>query len=1476
MIWGAQMFKELFNSLAVEIENFIINEYSRPNFNDTNLEIEYYHHIVDGYNELIFNIDNILNNPNIITHTSLINEINEYKTRLVDGFEKYKNESIVIYYLKELENKNLKNYFFNTLYDFEKSLVSVPFVLVTDYDLQSVLTHAKEYSKDAQTYYFFSTNPYIIDPMFHIPIPNKIVTGSEEQFISKLFTYLTDIYSVYKTQNITNILEFKQQENLLTETLFEFEALITEIDRTKLIIETDTTGKDIFEYIEKISNDVSVFENRILTQDIYRVKALTEKFNKLTDRFETFKSNYLTIPLLQKYMEDLRYEEYLNKFQDYIRLIEDGKINLNKDYILTELNLKELTDIIIMMAKENKKPIIYNIKYTESGKPETLTFQFYQIDKFLTHIKTYYFKLVTNEFVRTPTIAIDNFGDSSIDDLREEHKRDLSVYSKYILQDVEFMNMYEYDIYFNTVVTIQNKLKKSTIKFIENAIKSSPMTFGPIISDYYKKLTTTLANDLIKVKKNKTDIVTSLISLDPKKDEAIKKLNQIADINENIKKSIELSKRYAVLNIGGFIESTIYHSYNDFYNELKLLFSKNAFNELLISYDTLYKNNILNFNMLFSLEKITTNVDNLFTKIDSLNTHYIDMQLHNTYSVCTNNSIEYVSDLFGGDTYKGVRYELTTGLDDFYNYMLEYRKSEYTFLINEKNIKKVYIDNQLIKMNYIRLYDLIMKINNDYMYVFESEQLTQSEKTSLTSDDIVKKLNTLILQQNKVISELTRTIIENKPNNTFVNAILSTDYIQVISTSNNIIEASINEYLDKMIKLTNLISYRNTVDVFDDKVNTHLVSWKDIICNNYIKPSNKVSYNDLEIISANIPLTVSLDAKIELDSTNTVPEFVWDFGEEIIKVGKKIEHTFYTVGLKTVKCEMKYPSGVTYTRILQFDLKPATNSQLVKSGKTKYSPFTTLVDQPKITFKDPITSAQITVPITIKGNITDMIGDGKIIIGENNDGVLLKEKIGYVILGFNGLIFAGTEFDYTTIFSDDFELPLESEFLFDFNISDPIVNKSIIDISNSKFIEYIAKVPKEKAKSVYEITDASLFQRIDETKVEIMPTDIIVMKNKLGRYMVLDVKNIKEITVPDEMKYYFEFDFEYYVNISLNTSERTIFSPLTTEIDIPTILFNTNAKELFGTIIKRLEEINTLKESIKNKKDIEASIVARKKIDDLSELNKTFYINDELERLKAKVSLLQRDYNEYTDKYVLDNNDQTIDIVKKINYLQSQLNNSKTFSEYMNSINAYDFKSNVVDLHILLQFYNDEINSMQLFIQTFDYRSHNIEFYINLYNNLRFIPKRITIQDLKGPYVSQIIQIVKLAREQLFKIKIILNFPIMHPGKYINFDASFKRLSFDYTSETFKEVNESDFYLLNKKLELLYGLEINKVESGVSYTSLIEEVVTYSKLLFGVGMDPKYVSSLGTYIQEVESNVIDEYDDYFMIPFWIDYLEKLS
>jgi len=379
----------------------------------------------------------------------------------------------------------------------------------------------------------------------------------------------------------------------------------------------------------------------------------------------------------------------------------------------------------------------------------------------------------------------------------------------------------------------------------------------------------------------------------------------------------------------------------------------------------------------------------------------------------------------------------------------------------------------------------------------------------------------------------------------------------------------------------------------------------------------------------------------------------------------------------------------------------------------------------------------------------------------------------------------------------------------------------------------------------------------------------------MGRYAVISVDSIKEVIEAEAESFYFEIVFTVNVNISLNQFERKTFKPQSTEIVIPTLIFKTNVKELFNTMITRLESINLLREELKVTTDPESRLTISNKIEDLEQENRKFYLFEEYNKLEAKINSLENMLKQMDVELINYESLSPEDIKHQNLELQNILESTKTFEDYMNTINVYEFRKNVIDLTVLLDLYKEQKAVMGIIIDTYDFKKYDITYYKERIQELKYIGINVSIDTTKN-YIEQIIIIVEMLRTYLFKIKLIINLPIMTEGKYIIFNSTFERLFKDESSMEYVVGTERDLYLLNKKLELRYGYEIDKVEAGSMYVNLIEETTSLLKSTFGTGLSAEDIINLSNYIQAVEDRVIEEYDDFFMIPFWLDYLTKVN
>jgi hypothetical protein len=230
-------------------------------------------------------------------------------------------------------------------------------------------------------------------------------------------------------------------------------------------------------------------------------------------------------------------------------------------------------------------------------------------------------------------------------------------------------------------------------------------------------------------------------------------------------------------------------------------------------------------------------------------------------------------------------------------------------------------------------------------------------------------------------------------------------------------------------------------------------------------------------------------------------------------------------------------------------------------------------------------------------------------------------------------------------------------------------------------------------------------------------------------------------------------------------------------------------------------------------------------------------------------------------------------MIEANNKLVNQLNSTKTFSEYMNSTTLYDFRNNIVDLAIIIELYKEQQKMFKIILETFDYMNKTSEYFLNIFDSCNYIDSKLVDKNqYKGlSYLNQLPLIVKNARTHLYKLKLIINFPILITGKYIIPSEAFDRPVFDLDGNQIV-IDDIDFYLLNKKLELSFGYETKKVNLN---NSLLTDITQIVKTYQGIGLSDIDKTTLGTYIETVERRAIIEYDDFFMLSYWVDYLTKL-
>lgn len=1468
------MFKTQFNSLYVSVKDFILEENKAPTFADPESQIKYYRGIVDEYNTIIFNLENI--QKEIDNTHSLFDEIVETITELNVTFDKYKEKSAIVRaYLNELASLSAKTTFSEKLYRYEQMFLSDPMIKIDVDEIQNILTYAKQYTKDSPTFYYYSNNPFEIDTELNIIIPTRYTFDTAEKLLTSVYNYTYALYNHHISENRVELENMVSLEQNIEEKLFEFKNELSNAKKNKIYPSFDTTKEEYFSMVNGVAESFKEYYTAIVDMGVYRFTSLASTFESIYDSFEVLMDEYKNHELYIGYEKDVLYNQKLEKLTEYVSLLEEGKIKLDTEYVITDISLKDLVDELIDQSRVVKRKIIYTQKYHESGYPKTLEFEFYQTELFLESIKSYYYQLMSENIYRYSNIGINDFGDPTIDDVRNEFQLLLNNYNLYIEKDVNYLNDFEYTTYQQSIITLQDKLRSVGVIFYDSAIKTSHSTYIGVIEKHYASFLKKLDDDLKEI--NNVRNLELVLTVDKNKSEAKDKIIFISEHIKKIEQVLKISNQYVFFGFSEYIDIEIYQPFKTFFDSIQNHFNKEDYVTVITEYNDFYTDNMVDFNILYAFEKFSDSVENIFSKIDIIDQLYVEEYTNDTTSDSYFETINIMDDLFVDDTYKVARNEIFAELDILYAFVISTKSSEKTFLINEKHLKKLYFDNQFMKVNYIRWYHKIIEIFDRYN-ILDKDKLVESEiyhnnKTFIEQFSYKEKISTMILTQNKTLSIISRMINEYG-SNTNVNTVnLSSDIIGNIETFNYDIKADFERYLDVVKKLEKT-EFVIGIDIKKRELESeHSVQWIDIIEDNNVKEPEKVSYNEMETFKGSVPYTVELKAKLEteldVDGNEIEATYKWFIGNSV-KVGKEVIHTFYDEGLHSIRCDIEYPNGDSISRYLEFELTGPQNEQLIKIGTQSYTPLSINPDQPKLTYKDPETGGMVTVVVSVDGNLVEMIENESFSLTGTGDD-LLDVKTGLVILGFEGTEFAGNDYDTSQIFDEEFTYPEENEFLFDFKVSVPYDGMSTVNITKSRFTTFMAKVPSEIT-NVYEIEKASLLNSIG-TDVKISIGDKLVFMNNSERYSVVEIVNIDSDVDVDLGKYDYTIEFRYFVNTSLNQYDRDEFKPDETTMVVPTLIFKTDVRELFNSLIVRLEEINVLREKLESSVDTESFETISSEIAELESKNNEFYLFEELDKIKAKKYSLEQLYDGIESELNIDYDKPFDELDILIEKYHTHINNTKIFSKYINDINAYEFRKNIIDLGILIKLYDDQQIILETLIDTYEYKKNDTQYYIDKINEIKMFDLHGFI-DNTLEYGDMLVNLVRKLRDLLFKIKLIINFPIMSDGKHVVMSDIYYRLSNDMNTDEWTETPESDLFMLNKKLELKYGYEIEKAESGKPYKDFISDHVEFEKELFGKCLSVNDIKDISNYIQVVESKTVSEYDDFFLIPFWLDYLEK--
>ena len=454
------------------------------------------------------------------------------------------------------------------------------------------------------------------------------------------------------------------------------------------------------------------------------------------------------------------------------------------------------------------------------------------------------------------------------------------------------------------------------------------------------------------------------------------------------------------------------------------------------------------------------------------------------------------------------------------------------------------------------------------------------------------------------------------------------------------------------------------------------------------------------------------------------------------------------------------------------------------------------------------------------------------------------------------------------------------EFLFDFRYSMPIEKRMVVDVRNSVNVLKMFRIPAN-VNVLKEVDDITEFAVAEAKYLEVKPGDKIGFLNKKGRWAVIEFNDIYDET--DLYKYDFKFDVRFIVNTATDLKLKTNFKTQIFEMDFPLIQFETNLIELFNSIIERINKINKLKRLIKETNDNELINTYVAEINLLERENTNNYVSMEIKMLKQKKEQLNVLFDSYYGDYFIDAENRKIE--KLIDYdfkadvneykqFYKDINNLyKSFKEIVNDIEPYDFYNGFVDMMKYMDVIDKQIKYLEKILMLFrvDFDEGFFEPIYEFLKQEKLISDESIFDGLMD--VEKAIKIIKIIREKLYKIKLINDLDTKSIS-ILKFSDEFKVWKKDFVSGNWVLKSDKNKYLFYKKLELMYGKEVPKIEDGYEEIDELSELVDYVKNIDNLNMGEEEVMDKSEYIQKLEEEIIEEYDKFYLISYWITYIEK--
>jgi plastocyanin len=1407
--------------------------------------------LIDKYYDIKLQIDGIENND----------LKNDFK-KLSELFE-YNLKKYSVFYVANADyiSRDDKYLFYKELYYFEKIIVPdsdgrINYIS-SNYKYKIISLAAKYADKNNSYYVYYRHNPYgEIDGDTILIIEKKEFTD-KDLFLNDVSNYVSFLYDKYYYTYRNEIEQLKSKLNVFDEKYAElnyfYEKKYNEI---KLIV----NAEEYYNSVNQFENSYERYKKEIIDLGLYYYIELKDKFEELFNKIENFIFELKNDERYKKYFSKIDFDKFVSLLKEYIDYL---YYNKNEEFIeyIKGYNIKEIIEKIIYYMKNYYYDITIKYFSFEKNEFETKTFKFYDYVEFEKFIKEYIYKLsiksinlielnVEKDIVRYPEIY----------DLKKKFDNLYSVFEKYKNDYYEIYSYEDMKIVKDNYLKLKKKLIIVATNYFMNAMKNLPNVYY----NYFEKKFNSILKEINDFEKKLDEIIEN------------KKNNEYSDDMKLVFKAIddieyyynkaEMFKKESVSNLILMSNLDIFDKiikiFGDELNIIKNLFKQEKFRLCIENY--------------LEFKKLNSNYMEIIKLFDRLNEKYkwlqdnIDEVVLEVEKKLSYNDIYRLIDKLGyfkETDYIYNRNKFILDIDILYDYIKSIYPDNVVIISNERDFKKSYYDNLLFYYFIAIVYSVYKNINPKYDKLEQLKNIYNNQSEFLKM--FIKSIN--YISNNSFLDQFINSIFNVLINYT---ELFIPDLMRDLSEYNKMFD------IDELYKILNK---------FTELEEIKLDEYENLENNNYIYDVKYVDIDDITYMEVYGPINIKFKASALLDAPDIDYTIKWYYGDGKSDEGKSLEIYFDYPGEYTIIVELLYSDGKKYVKNIKIKVLDIKLTSYLRIGSFTFSNQYLAWDikyRPKLYYFDNENGYPKFVTLDLKSPLDKTLKDGVIYFDSNLD-KMSRDLSNVFLFGFYGDGVPGNIVTNNYLIEKiknadswwDVEIP-EMEFLFDFRYSMPIEKRMVLDIRNSVNILKMFRIPSD-VDILKDIDDISEFAVANAEYLEVKPGDKVGFLNKKGRWATIEFKDIYDET--EMYKYDFKFDVRFIVNTADEIKLKTNFKTQIFEMDFPLIQFETNLIELFNSIINRINKINELKKKISQTNDKELINTYLSEIDLLEKENTNNYVSMEINILKQKRDQLMILFESYYGKYYIEKEkrnksslltyDYKIDIEKYKEFYQNEINSFRTFKEIVNDIEPHDFYSSLIDMKKYISVIEKEIIYLEKILSLFrvDFEEGFFEPFYEFLKEEGIIEDEKIFDGLLD--IEKAIKIIKLIRERLYKLKLINDLDTKSIS-ILKFNNEFKIWRKDFVDGKWKLVSDKDKYLFYKKLELIYGKEVGKIEDGMEEIKEISELVEYIKNIDNLNMDKKEIMDKSKYIQDLEEEIIEEYDKFYLISYWITYIEK--